>query len=223
MQIESREGLIKLPLDDLLRPGVRGTSDMTNWTQKMRDRFHDVAGKARAAGNAAFRNTMSVLSADGQPMHAAPTSAEGSPSPGAEASTPHAPFDAYGVDGLTDTDADEEEAKAGSAAAESGAVKLSHLHVNDTYGLQSPGSTAGAERTPGGGGNRTAGGFTDGNLLNVDGEGSEGDGGGSAAGTEATTPVTPSAEGDTAAPVAADGEAADGDRADPDDPFSIGP
>eukprot|EP00892_Ulva_mutabilis_P004718 jgi/Ulvmu1/2618/UM014_0069.1 len=231
VKIESQEGLIQLPLDDLLRPGSRGTSDMTNWTQKMRDRFHDVAGKARAAGNAAFRNTMSVLSPDGQPGPS-PSAADGSPGLGAEVGTPHAPFDAYGVDGLTDTDAEEEGgAREDDTAADTGAMKLSHLHVNDTYGLQSPGSTAGAEHAAGGGGGDGAGGFPSGNLLQTDAE-AEGEAGGAAASTGAaadggspTTPLT--VQDDLVRPPDTEAEGGDedgsGDRADPDDPFSIGP
>lgn len=211
MQIESQEGLIKLPLDDLLHPGGRGTSDMTNWTQKMRDRFHDVAGKARAAGSAAYRSTLSALSPEGAPGSATspPPPHNRSASLAAELSTPHAPFDAYGVDGLTDTDVDDDDDGGRDAGAGATAMKLSHLHVNDTYGLQSPGSAAGAEHAarerPGG----AAEGFTSGNLLHDEG----GDGDGEAAAAE-TGPASLLGVG---------GEESDHDRADPDDPFSIGP
>lgn len=228
MQIESQEGLIKLPMDDLLHPGGRGTSDMSNWTQKMRDRFNEVAGKARAAGTAAYRSTVSALSADGAPMPspASPgtTTAARSPSLAAELSTPHAPFDAYGVDGLTDTDGDDDDNDRRAAAlAEVGAVKLSHLHVNDTYGLQSPGSTAGAgDSATAASGERSAAaasGFTGGNLLDVNGDGAE-----AAVGTGAASADGAAAESDVVEVTpGAQGEESDHDRADPDDPFSIGP
>lgn len=53
MQIESQEGMIQLPVDQLLNPAGTETN-MNGWTQKMRDTFHAMGGRAREAGKIAY-------------------------------------------------------------------------------------------------------------------------------------------------------------------------
>jgi hypothetical protein len=53
MQIESQVGLIDLPLEQLVNPAGKEVY-MNDWTQKMRDTFHSMAGRAREAGKAAY-------------------------------------------------------------------------------------------------------------------------------------------------------------------------
>lgn len=53
VQIESQEGLIELPVEQLLNPTGADTN-MNGWTQKMRDTFHAMGGRAREASKLAY-------------------------------------------------------------------------------------------------------------------------------------------------------------------------
>ena len=53
MQIESQEGLIDLPAEQLLNPAGSDTN-MNGWTHKMRDTFHAMGGRAREASKIAY-------------------------------------------------------------------------------------------------------------------------------------------------------------------------
>lgn len=53
MQIESQEGLIELPVEQLLYPAGTDTN-MNGWTQKMRDTFQSMSGRAREASKVAY-------------------------------------------------------------------------------------------------------------------------------------------------------------------------
>ena len=52
LQVESQEGLVNLPLDNLLPVGQGGQehrAETTSWSQKMRDAFSELASKANHA------------------------------------------------------------------------------------------------------------------------------------------------------------------------------
>lgn len=53
VQIESQEGMIELPVDQLLNPAGTDTN-MNGWTQKMKDTFHAMGGRAREASKIAY-------------------------------------------------------------------------------------------------------------------------------------------------------------------------
>lgn len=53
MQIESQEGMIELPVEQLVNPAGTDTN-MNGWSQKMKDTFHAMGGRAREASKLAY-------------------------------------------------------------------------------------------------------------------------------------------------------------------------